>query len=143
MIGSSSLEDAREPSDVDHLDVLSCGPIPPNPAELLASKRMEEILHHANQLYDMVILDTPPALAVADARILANIVEGSLIVVRSNITKIEEAEHTVDMIKDSKARLLGTILNDREKTNANYTITTETDLPVFGRFLFLDKINKI
>src|SRR5699024_863713 len=120
LIGSSSLEDAREPSDVDNLDILSCGPIPPNPAELLASKRMEEILHHANQLYDMVIFDTPPALAVADAKILANIVDGSLIVVRSKITKIEEAERTVDMIKDSKARLLGTILNDREKTNANY-----------------------
>src|SRR5690625_8031 len=120
LVGSSTLENAVERVDVDYLDVLSCGPIPPNPAELLASKRMEEILYQANELYDIVIFDTPPALAVADAKILANIVDGSLVVVRSKITKIEEAERTIELIKDSKARLLGTILNDREKTNSNY-----------------------
>jgi len=120
LVGSSTLENAVERVDVDYLDVLSCGPIPPNPAELLASKRMEEILYQASKLYDMVIFDTPPALAVADAKILANIVDGSLVVVRSKITKIEEAERTIELIKDSKARLLGTILNDREKTNSNY-----------------------
>ena len=70
-------------SDVDNLDVLTCGPIPPNPAELLASKGMEEILKQANQLYDFVIFDTPPLLAVTDAKILANIVDGCILVIRS------------------------------------------------------------
>lgn len=120
LIGSSTLEDAIEKSDVDNLDILSCGPIPPNPAELLASKKMEEILHHANRLYDMVIFDMPPALAVADAKIMANIVDGTLVVIRSKVTNIEEAERTVEMFKDSKARLLGTVLNDREKSDSNY-----------------------
>lgn len=120
LIGSSSLEDATEQSDVDHLDVLSCGPIPPNPAELLASKKMEEVLHHAKRLYDMVIFDMPPALAVADAKIMANIVDGSLVVIRSKVTNIEDATRTIEMLQDSKARLLGTVLNDREKSDSSY-----------------------
>lgn len=120
LIGDSTLEGAISKSDVDHLDILSCGPIPPNPSELLASKRMEEVLKHAKQLYDFVIFDTPPALAVTDAKILANIVDGSLVVVRSGNTNMEEAERTVEIMRDSKARLLGAVLNDRTKDNSNY-----------------------
>lgn len=120
LIGVSNLQEAIFQTDVDDLHVMSCGPIPPNPAELLASKRMEEILHQAKQLYDVVIFDTPPALAVADAKILANIVDGAIVVVRSNITNFEEAERTVHMMQDSKARLLGSVLNDREKSNSSY-----------------------
>ncbi len=120
LIGASTLENAIEDSDVDYLNILSCGPIPPNPAELLASKRMEEVLHQAKQLYDIVIFDTAPALAVADAKILSNIVDGSMVVLRSNMTELEEAERTIDMMQDSHARLLGTVLNDREKSNSNY-----------------------
>lgn len=120
LVGSSQLEDAVEMTDVDDLSVLSSGPIPPNPAELLGSKKMKEILHHANRLYDMVIFDMPPALAVADAKIMANIVDGMIVVIRSGITQIEEAERTIDLLKDSKARLLGAVLNDRDKTDNNY-----------------------
>lgn len=120
LIGVSNLQEAIFQTDVDDLHVMSCGPIPPNPAELLASKRMEEILHQAKQLYDVVIFDTPPALAVADAKILANIVDGAIVVVRSNITNFEEAERTIHMMQDSKARLLGSVLNDREKSNSSY-----------------------
>lgn len=120
LVGESTLEDAVTSSDVDHLDILSCGPIPPNPAELLASRRMNDVLTHAKQLYDFVIFDTPPALAVADAKILANIVDGTLLVLRSGITTTEEAEKTKELLTDSKAKMLGAILNDRAKDQANY-----------------------
>lgn len=120
LVGDSTIEDAIEKSDVDNLDILSCGPIPPNPSELLASKRMKDVLENAKQLYDFIIFDTPPALAVTDAKILANIVDGSLIVYRSGVTEMEEAERTADLMKDSKARLLGAVLNDRTKENSNY-----------------------
>lgn len=120
LVGDLTLEHAVEKSDVDNLDILSCGPIPPNPAELLASKRMEEVLKHAKQLYDFIIFDTPPLLAVTDAKILANIVDGSLLVFRSGITNMEEAERTKQLLEDSKAKLLGAILNDREKSDATY-----------------------
>src|SRR5699024_8546041 len=91
LVGESALEDAIQPSDVDHLYVTTCGPIPPNPSELLASKKMRTVLKQAESHYDLVIFDTPPVLAVTDATILANIVDGSLLVVRSGQTEIESA----------------------------------------------------
>lgn len=120
LVGDSTLENAVEESDVDNLDILSCGPIPPNPSELLASKRMGDILKQAKQLYDFIIFDTPPTLAVTDAKILANIVDGTLLVYRSGTTELEEAERAAEIMKDAKARLLGAILNDRPKGTASY-----------------------
>lgn len=120
LVGDSTLENAVEKTDVDHLDVLSSGPIPPNPAELLASKRMEDVLKHAKQLYDFIIFDTPPVLAVTDAKILANVVDGTLIVLRSGVTNMDDAERTKEVFKDSRAKLLGAVLNDRKKSESSY-----------------------
>src|SRR5699024_3657848 len=77
LVGSSSLGDAIEVTDVDDLYVLSCGPIPPNPAELLSSKKMHDILREAERMYDMVIFDITPALACADEKIDATYLDGS------------------------------------------------------------------
>lgn len=120
LVGDQTLEQAVEKSAIDHLDVLSCGPIPPNPAELLASKRMNELLEHAKKLYDFIIFDTPPALAVTDAKILANIVDGTLFVVRSGSTDKEEAERAFELMSDARAKMLGAILNDRPKNEETY-----------------------
>ena len=120
LVGEAELEQAVESSDIENLDILSCGPIPPNPAELLASRRMKELLEETKKLYDFIIFDMPPALAVTDAKILANIVDGSLLVIRSGLTETDEAEKTVEMLQDSKARLLGAVLNDRPKNGSNY-----------------------
>lgn len=120
LVGESSLEEAIVESDVDHLHLISCGPIPPNPAELLTSKKMIATIEHAKTLYDMVIFDTPPVLAVADAQILANHVDGSLLVVRSKKTEYEAAEKSKEILESAKAKLLGAVLNDREKANSNY-----------------------
>jgi len=120
LVGEAELEQAVESSDIENLDILSCGPIPPNPAELLASRRMKELLEETKKLYDFIIFDMPPALAVTDAKILANIVDGSLLVIRSGLTETDEAEKTAEMLQDSKARLLGAVLNDRPKNGSNY-----------------------
>lgn len=119
LIGEIALLDATQPSSIDNLDVLTSGPIPPNPAELLASNRMRDILEEAKEHYDMIIFDTPPALAVADSKILASITDGVLFVVRSGITKNEEAEKMYDMFKSANVRLLGVVLNDKSKTSSN------------------------
>src|SRR5699024_12025657 len=103
LIGEAPLEQAVETSGVDFLDVLSCGPIPPNPSELLASRRMKEVLEHAKTLYDFIILDTPPVLAVTDAKVIANIVEGRLFAIRSGEPNIEEATRGREPNKSSKA----------------------------------------
>lgn len=120
LIGESPLEDAITPSSVDHLDLIPCGPIPPNPAELLGSKKMESLIQQASQWYDMTIIDTPPVLAVADAQILANIVDGSLIVVRSGQTEYEAVIEAKEALEPANAKLLGAVLNDRDKKRSNY-----------------------
>lgn len=120
LIGETTFEDAVEQSDVSDLQILSCGPIPPNPAELLASKRMEDLMTYVEEHYDFVIVDMPPVLAVTDAKIISQIVDGTLFVMRSGNTEKEEAERAYDIINDGQARILGSVLNDVEKTDENY-----------------------
>ncbi|MHA6250715.1 CpsD/CapB family tyrosine-protein kinase [Oceanobacillus sp. CAU 1775] len=120
LVGENVLEEAVNTTDMETLDVLTCGPIPPNPSELLASRRMEKLLKEALLAYDMVIFDTPPVLAVTDAQILANIVDGSVLVVRSEKTEIEAAQRAKEALEPAKAKLLGTVLNGREKSASNY-----------------------
>lgn len=119
LIGDCALEQASSSSDVDHLDVLTSGPIPPNPAELLGSKQMKQTLEYAKTLYDIVIFDSPPTLAVTDSQIITQIVDGTLLVVRSKQTEIEGATKAADMLKAGKGRVLGTVLNDLDKTTSN------------------------
>src|SRR5699024_5745724 len=119
LIGEMRLEDATVSSDIDSLDIVTCGPIPPNPSVLLGSRMMGTLLEQALTLYDMVIFDTPPVLAVTDAQILANIVDGALLVVRSAETEYEEAIKAKEALQPAKGKLLGVILNDREKGDTN------------------------
>lgn len=120
LVGEISIEDAVVHTDIETLDVMTCGPIPPNPSELLASRRMETLLKEAQLSYDMVIFDTPPVLAVTDAQILANIVDGTVLVVRSGETEIEAAQKAKEALEPAKAKLLGVVLNGREKKASNY-----------------------
>lgn len=119
LIGDCALEQATSTSDVDQLDILTSGPIPPNPAELLGSKQMKQTLEYAKTLYDIVIFDSPPTLAVTDSQIITQIVDGTLLVVRSKQTEIEGATKAADMLKAGKGRVLGTVLNDLDKTTSN------------------------
>ncbi|WP_010648194.1 CpsD/CapB family tyrosine-protein kinase [Oceanobacillus massiliensis] len=120
LVGETTLNDSVNRTDVENLDVISCGPIPPNPSELLASRKMDAFLREATDAYDIVIFDTPPVLAVTDAQIMANIVDGSLLVVRSGQTNIEAATKAKEALEPAKAKLLGTVLNGREKKASNY-----------------------
>ncbi len=120
LVGENILEETVAATGVDNLDVVTCGPIPPNPSELLASRKMQQFVEETKRLYDLIIFDTPPVLAVADAQILANIVDGSILVIRSGQTEIEAATKAKEALTPAKAKLLGTVLNDREKKGSNY-----------------------
>ncbi|MGQ2802349.1 CpsD/CapB family tyrosine-protein kinase [Lactiplantibacillus plantarum] len=97
---------------LDHLFVMPIGPKPPNPAELLASDRMTEFLTVATRKLDLVIVDAPPILPVTDARILAGQVDGTVLVVRQNFVEKVAVRQAVSALKNARAQLLGTILND-------------------------------
>ncbi|MGR3766045.1 CpsD/CapB family tyrosine-protein kinase [Rossellomorea sp. NS-SX7] len=115
-----TLREVVHPSDVDHLDLLTCGPVPPNPAELLSSRSMEEFLVDAYGDYDLIIFDTPPVLAVTDAQVLANQCDGTVLVISSGTTEIESAQKAKDLLQATKGKLLGVVLNNREVKDTSY-----------------------
>ncbi|MEH7134978.1 CpsD/CapB family tyrosine-protein kinase [Priestia megaterium] len=110
----STLGQAVQGTEVPELFLLTSGPIPPNPAELLASNNMTELLKEMNEQFDMAIFDTPPVLAVADAQILANQVEGSILVVSSGKTDKEAAIKAKELLLKANAKVLGAVLNNRK-----------------------------
>jgi capsular exopolysaccharide synthesis family protein len=114
------LEDAVNQTNVENLDLLTCGPIPPNPAELLSSKAMNWFLTSVYEEYDMVIFDTPPVLAVTDAQVLANQCDGTILVVSSGTTEVDKATKAKELLDAAKAKLLGVVLNNREMKDTNY-----------------------
>jgi len=93
------------------LDILTAGPNPPNPAELLDSQRMKQLLHELTQAYELVLVDSPPVIAVTDATILAQSVDGVILVVAAKEVKREYALEAKERLKKVEARLLGIILN--------------------------------
>jgi non-specific protein-tyrosine kinase len=97
---------------VGNLGVLTSGPVPPNPAELLASRRMAEILTTLAGLADYVLFDTPPIIAVTDAAILAPHVDGVLLIVRAGKTKRDLAVKAKGILAQVNAPLVGVVLND-------------------------------
>lgn len=115
-----AFEEAVSQTDVANLDVLTSGPIPPNPAELLASKAMVEFLHKLEEHYDIVLFDTPPIHAVADAQILANICEASVLVISSGKTEIEKVVKAKELLAAAKGKLLGAVLNNKKMDKSNY-----------------------
>lgn len=119
LVGDLQIKEAVNTSDIENLDIISSGPIPPNPSELLGSKMMQKFIKEASEIYDVILFDTPPVLAVADAQILANYVDGSLLVIRSNKTEYEAATRAKTTLENAGAKLLGTVLNDRDKKAAN------------------------
>ena len=107
-------------TEVDHLSVLTTGPIPPNPAELLGSQAMKELLNHAMENFDMILIDTPPVLAVTDAQILANQCDGTILVIKSGETQVDAAMKAKELLIAANGKLLGTVLNQKRIQDSNY-----------------------
>lgn len=111
---------AIQRSAVENLDILTSGPIPPNPAELLGSYAMEELLSELYRNYDLVIFDSPPVLPVTDAQILANQCDGVIMVVQSNQSDKESTLKAKELLMGAKGKLLGVVLNRKAKGDSGY-----------------------
>ena len=96
------------------LSLLSSGPLPPNPAELLGSRRMAEVIAALAEEADQVFFDTPPVVAVTDAAVLATRVDGVLLVIGAGKTRREYARMAVQRLQQINARLVGTVLTNVE-----------------------------
>jgi capsular exopolysaccharide synthesis family protein len=116
----ATLEEAVQITSQDNLFVLTSGPVPPNPSELLGSKGMLAMLEQAQNEYDVIILDSPPILAVTDAQILSNITDGVVLVVSSGNTEVESAKKSKELLESAKAKILGVVLNNKKVKDSQY-----------------------
>lgn len=119
LAGQCSLEEVTQYVGSD-LKVIPCGPIPPNPSELITSKRMKELIANLRQHYDFIIIDGPPVGVVTDSAILSTIVDGTLLVVASGKTEIEGAKRAKQLLENVNARILGVVMTMIPVTKKSY-----------------------
>ncbi|MGB3906104.1 MAG: CpsD/CapB family tyrosine-protein kinase [Anaerolineae bacterium] len=99
-------------TSVPGLWLLPSGPLPPNPSELVGSRRMEEILAVLSQRADIILFDAPPVIAVTDAAVLSSKVDGVLLVINAGGTKREHAQKAKALLEKVNANLVGAVLNN-------------------------------
>jgi non-specific protein-tyrosine kinase len=117
---SEHIQEFLQPTIVPGLSVLTSGPLPPNPAELLGSRRMQEILNRLKELADIVVMDSPPVTAVVDGIILSTSADGVLMVVRANKTGREVARRALSALQQVHARILGAVFNGVPQRSSRY-----------------------
>ena len=122
LIGEIAFEEVIDKhNDIPTLDILTSGPIPPNPSELLGSMKMEEFLSNLKNEYDIIILDSPPVGIVTDAAILSTKTEGVLLVVNSGKTETDAVKRSKELLENVNANIIGVVLNKVDMKNKAYS----------------------
>jgi len=138
LIGQGGLADFVTRTDLPTLDVLSSGPMPPTPAELLGSPRMRELIQEATSRYERVILDGPPTLLISDASVLALEVDGVILVARADANTRGALRRAREQLENINARVVGAVLNGvktraggyfRQQYREFYDYTSEQTIP--------------
>lgn len=112
LVGNAKLEEIICRSKVDNLYFIASGTIPPNPAEMLDSSEMINFLSKVREMFDYVIIDSPPIVAVTDAEILARKVDGTILVCSAQITEIEMLTRAAELLRNDNSNLIGAVLNN-------------------------------
>lgn len=120
LLGNVDIGSALKSTPMNNLHIITTGPLPPNPAELLGSQRMTKLLETIQDYADIILIDTPPVIAVTDAALLAPQVDGVVLVIASGKAKIEAAQRAKEMLLNGKAKILGTVLNMVEADSHGY-----------------------
>lgn len=116
----SGINGCAQRTRFENLSVVTSGPLPPNPSELLASRRLDAVFDGLRTQADVIIIDSPPTLAVADASILASKVDGTMLVVDSSKTRAQALRRTREALVKSKTHLLGAVLNKAKRRGGGY-----------------------
>jgi capsular exopolysaccharide synthesis family protein len=111
IVGQAPAKDVVRKTTVPNLHVLTSGTLPPNPSELLESKRFKDFVGQLDQYFDWVLIDSPPLLPVTDAMILSQLVTGVIMVLSADSTPLQAARSAIDQLDTSRARILGAVLN--------------------------------
>ena len=120
LVGGCEVKEAVVHTWIPNLDIIPCGPIPPNPSEILGSKRMSTLLDMLRKTYTRILIDSPPVTAVTDAVVLAKLVDGVVLVLRTGETPREIIQNGVGQLQAVNAHILGTVLNGVDMSKDSY-----------------------
>ncbi|MGE7771279.1 CpsD/CapB family tyrosine-protein kinase [Viridibacillus arvi] len=120
LISQWEIDEVITKSGIKGLDIITSGPIPTNPAELLGSTSMNKLIEEIKSKYDMVIFDSPPVLSVSDTLILSEKCDGTILVISSGATEKGHAVKAKEVLQASKANIIGTILNNFKLEKGHY-----------------------
>ncbi|QAY68143.1 CpsD/CapB family tyrosine-protein kinase [Paenibacillus protaetiae] len=115
LMNETEWQQAVQETSVSGLFLLSCGPTPPNPSEILNSRKMQQLIDELKEQYDIILFDTPPALIISDSLIIASKCDGVILVVSGGVTKRQHAEKVCASLAHVNARMLGVVLNNKNK----------------------------
>jgi capsular exopolysaccharide synthesis family protein len=111
LVGKTQIEDAIQVHEPSGLHVLASGAKPPNPTEILQSRVTHDLIRRLRQSYDMIIIDAPPLLPVADASVLSNLADGSILVIRHGQTTRDQVTEAVNRVNQVGGKLYGVVVN--------------------------------
>jgi capsular exopolysaccharide synthesis family protein len=117
--GTSGIKIIREGMP-ENLSLITSGPIPPNPSELMISKRLKDLIRSLKNKFDFIIFDTPPIISVSDTLIISKIVDASLIVIRFGKTTYEMMSHGMKQMAGIEAKVIGTVINAVDEKKSGY-----------------------
>ncbi len=111
LTGKTPLKDIIDQTFVENVWLIPSGLVPPNPVELLNSRKMRDLLEEVSEVFDIILLDSPPVLAVIDAVVISSIVEGTMLVIQGGKTRRKPFLAAVDELRRAKANIIGVVVN--------------------------------
>jgi capsular exopolysaccharide synthesis family protein len=119
--GNTEIDDVQMmKTPIKNLSILPSGPIPPNPAELLSSDRLEQLINRLSQRYDFILIDSPPILGMTDAAITSTRTNGVILVVRAGETPKEATQQAKKILESVNSKVLGVVLNAMSEPHIKY-----------------------
>ncbi|MBI2876933.1 MAG: polysaccharide biosynthesis tyrosine autokinase [Candidatus Tectomicrobia bacterium] len=120
LIGEATLDSVLQKTEVESLQVIPAGPIPPNPSELLGLPKLERIIQEARERFDIILFDSPPVMSVTDPLVLASRLDGVVLVVRGGHTPRDPIRRVISQLSDVNAKMLGVVLNNIDFRKERY-----------------------
>ncbi|MCK9860358.1 CpsD/CapB family tyrosine-protein kinase [Paenibacillus sp. ATY16] len=120
LTSESTLQEVIKDGGIDNLDIITSGPTPPNPAELLGSHRMKTVLEELKERYDLILFDTPPVLPVTDSLIMSSYCDGVLLVIHAGKVKkayVRKAKEKLDFVQ---SRIIGAVFNQMKRQDVAF-----------------------
>jgi len=120
IVGAAKIEEAIKTTEVPRLSVMVCGPVPPNPTELLHTQAFGNLLRSLEERFDRIVIDSPPVAMVADAAVISTQVAGTVLVLKAGRTSRELGLRSIRALHNVNATIFGAILNDLDLEDRNY-----------------------